>query len=1084
MIKIIFSMLMFVIVHAPISSIAAMSGQQKEVRGTVTDEQGSPLSGVSVLVQGTTQGTTTNKDGYFVLQGLSSRSVLTFRSVGYTSQDIVIGELSQINVLLKLDTEALDEVVVVGFGKQKKETVTGSIVSVDSKQLVETPVANLSSALVGRVAGISYTQASGEPGNNATTIRIRGVGTLNSGGQEPLVIIDGIQSTFSVMNAIDANEVENISILKDASATAVYGVRGANGVIIVTTRRGKLGTPKLNFSSSLGFTQLASRVKMLGSYDYALFRNEAIRSDNDASFDRFLFSDDELWKFQNNRDYTPAEVNALNLTDAQRSALLESPALYYSSHDYFEEQFGGMGPQQQYNLNISGGNERVRYFSSLGYFDQKGVLRNTNYGDADVNSKYDRYNFRSNYDIDATKNLKVTVDIAGQFVTSGGILGSSQDGDITGNYSRHKAMLGSIYSSSPFSGPGIVDGHLVTSFANNNNPLQSKGAGGYSPTATLLGRPYLTRAQSNLNANVKLVHTLDYLIEGLNISGTVSYNNSYNKGIYRQRSIPGYMAARNQADPSEILFFGGVQNPDELRDNYGNGKWRRLYMESAINYANRFGRHSVTGLILANAQRTYDPGLRFQVPSGLMGLATRGTYNYSERYLAELNIGYNGSENFPEGKRFGIFPAYSLGWVASNESFFKKNDWVTWVKIRGSYGEVGNDQIGGRRFLYLPSTWGYSGNYAYGGYFFGNSNGSSRDPFYTGAVESTIGNPNVTWERAKKSNIALEMNFFKNKLSFIGDIFREERDNILWQLGTIPGIVGGDLPPANIGKVSNRGYEFQLGWADRVGEFQYGIRGNMSYARNKIEYMDEPPYPHAWMNQTGYSIGQYKGLQNDGFYNTAEEAAKHINSTVDGNRVQAGDLRYKDANGDNFIDTKDHVPIGHTNLPRYTFGANLDFSYKGFSLSALFTGSAEGSFMISGFYLMNPFYMTNGAAFNFQYEDRWTPEKVAQGISPGYPRASLRNYSNINGQTSDFWLRSSDHIRLKNVEVGYTFSKLGILKRSGLDAIRVYANGNNLITWSGLMEGIDPEQQQGGGASEGYLYPMTRIYNFGLTIQF
>jgi len=1085
MIKMLLPMLAIALLY-PSFSIAATYAhvEQRVINGTVTDEQGMPIAGVSVLVKGTGQGTTTDAEGRYQLSGLGNDAVLTFSYIGYQRQEIPVGNQTTIHVTLQTDSEALEEVVVVGFGTQKKETVTGAIVSVDSKALVQTPVANVSNALVGRIAGLSSTQGSGEPGNNAATIRIRGIGTLNSGGQEPLVIIDGVQSTFAIMNAIDANEIENVSVLKDASATAVYGVRGANGVIIITTKRGRTGAPSLNFSANVGLTKLASRVAMLGSYDYAVFRNEAIRNDGDPSFERFLFTDDELWKFQHNRDFTPAEVQAMNLTPDQQAALLESPAIYYTSHDYFEEQFGGVGPQQQYNLNLSGGGEGIRYFSSVGYFSQDGVFRNTDYGGADVNSRYKRYNFRSNFDVDATRNIKITVDIAGQFANSGGILGNPQDGDITGDYSRHKAMLGLIYASPPFSGPGIVDDHLVTSFVNNTNPLQAKGASGFSPVAGLLTRPYLSRMQTNLNANVKLVHTLDYLTDGLSLSGTISYNGDYDKGVYRQRSIPQYVATRNPDNPGEVLFLGGAQGPDQLTDNYRNSKWRRLYMESALNYSKQLERHMVTGLVLFNAQRTYDPGLRFQVPSGLMGLAARATYNYDERYLAELNIGYNGSENFPEGNRFGFFPAYSLGWVATNEPFFPKNDWVTLVKVRGSYGEVGNDQIGGRRFLYLPSTWGYGGNYVYGGYRFGDSNGSSLDPFYPGATESSIGNPNVTWERARKTNLALELGFLRNRLTFTGDLFMEERDNILWQLGTVPGIVGGDLPPANIGRVSNRGYELQLGWADAIGAFQYSIRGNVSYARNKIAYMDEPPFPYPWMNETGYSIGQYKGLETNGFYNTEEEAANHPNSTIDGNRVQPGDLRYVDANGDNFIDSRDHVPIGYANLPRYTFGANFDFSYKGFGLSALFSGSAEGSFMMSGFYLMNPFYQTHNAAFAFQYEGRWTPEKAAQGIEPTFPRASLRTYSSINGQPSDFWLKSTDHIRLKNVEVSYTFSNLGILAKSGLSGMRIYANGNNLLTWSSLIDGIDPEQQDSGGANTGYLYPMTRIFNFGVNIQF
>jgi TonB-linked SusC/RagA family outer membrane protein len=406
------------------------------------------------------------------------------------------------------------------------------------------------------------------------------------------------------------------------------------------------------------------------------------------------------------------------------------------------------------------------------------------------------------------------------------------------------------------------------------------------------------------------------------------------------------------------------------------------------------------------------------------------------------------------------------------------------LKIRGSYGEVGNDQIGGRRYLYLPSTWGYGGNYAFGGYYFGNTNGGSQDPYYTGATENTVGNPDVTWERARKVNFGMEANFFKNRLSFVGDIFSEKRDNILWALGTIPGTVGANLPPANIGKVSNKGYELQAGWDDKIGDFVYSIKGNVSYARNKIEFMDEPSYPYEWMNTTGFSIGQYKGLKTNGFYNTQEEAANHPYSNIDGNKVQAGDIRYIDISGDGVIDSRDNAPIGYSNLPRYAFGTTLSLDYKGFSLSVVFTGTAQGSILMTDFYMLNPFYHTNGSAMAWQYEGRWTPEKAAAGITPTFPRASLRTYSTQNGVRSDFWLKSTDHIRLKNVEIGYTFSKLGQLQKIGAKGIRLFANANNLYTWSHLIDGFDPEQQDSGGAGSGYLYPMTRIFNFGMNVQF
>ena len=1056
------------------------------VTGSVLDAKtGESLVGVSIRIEGTSNGVITDVNGKFTLKIPNPNVVLVFTSVGYDAQHIELKGQLVLDIRLIPSLAKLDEVVVVGYGTQKKETVTGSISSVDSKELVQTPVSNISNALVGRIPGLTAMQSSGEPGDNAATILIRGVGTLNTSGQSPLVIVDGVQSSFTILNAIDANEIGNISVLKDASATAVYGVRGANGVIILTTKRGVTGRPKINFTSTFGLTQLTSNLKMLGSYEYALYRNEAIRTDGDISYNTSLFTDDDIWKFQNNRDYTPAEVAAMNISPEKKTTLLASPALYYGSHDYFKEQYGGTAPQQQYNLNISGGSEKVRYFTSLGYFSQAGEFNNSDYGGANLNSFYKRYNFRSNYDIDVLKNLKITADLSGQFATNGGVLGNVADGNITQSYSRHKAMMVALLDGTPFVGPGIVDGKLISGFISNSNPIGSRGGGGFSPITNFLSRPYLTTLNTNLNANIKITHTLDYLTKGLSVTGTVSYNDTYVKGVYRSQPVPQYTVTRNPADPTQLLFYGGSIGATGITDNYNDNKRRQEYYELATNYSRDFGKHTITGLILVNAQKIYDPSLRFNVPSGLLGSAARATYSYNQRYFAEVDMGYNGSENFPVGKRYGLFPAYSAGWIISNESFFPKNNLITRLKLRGSYGEVGNDQIGGQRFLYLPSTWGYGSNSAYGVYSFGNTNGGSLDPTYIGAYETSVGNPIVTWERAKKANIGLEMNFLKNRLTFVGDIFQEKRDNILWNLGTIPATVGATLPPANIGKVTNHGYEIQLGWADRIGNVDYSISGSVSYANNKIDYMDEPAYPYAWMNTTGFCLGQFKGLSSEGLYNTAEEAINRPYSSTDGNKVQPGDIRYVDINGDGMIDAQDKVPIGYTNSPRYSFNSTIIVGYKGFSISMLFIGTAQGSMPLTSFYITNPFYMTSGAAEQFQYDGRWTPEKAAQGIPATFPRASLRTYSTQNAASfSDFWLKSTDFIRLKNIEVSYMFSKIGFLKRAGINGLRLFFNGNNIYTWTKLMDGLDPEQQNSGGASDGYLYPMTRIYNFGVNIQF
>ncbi len=1060
--------------------------QPAQVSGKVTDKEGMPLVGVGVAVKGSLQATSTDQEGLFTLSLPNpSSAVLVFSYVGYLPVELTVNGRSRVEVVLLQDELALEEVVVVGFGVQKKETVTGSISSVSTKELVRSPVANISNALVGRVPGVTATQSSGEPGDDASTLRIRGMATLNWDGQDPLVVIDGIQSNFGVLNAMDANEIENISVLKDASATAVYGVRGANGVIIVTTRRGRVGKPQFNFTANLGTSHLATKLKMLESYEYALFRNEAIESDRDRAAQSFRFTDEDLWKFYHGRDFTPTEIEDMNISAEQKEALANSPAIYYVSRDFFDEIFGEQAGQQQYNLNISGGTEATKYFASLGYFSQNGVFRNANYGGTDVNSGFKRYNLRSNFDVDVAKNLKLTVGIGGQFADRRGIVGSEQDGPITSAYSRHKAMLVGIFSSSPFVGPGLIDGKLVSGFVGyGNNPIEEKGSWGGSPVTSLLARGIVESYTSNLNADVKAIHTMDYLLDGLSLSGTVSYYDTYVTGKLIHNSIPMYGIMREPTDPAEVLFIGGTVGPTFAEDRFGNYKSRQFYVESALNYANRFGDHAVSGLVLFNAQRHYNPNLLFNVPEGLMGIASRFTYNFKERYLAEFNMGYNGSENFPEDKRFGFFPAVSGGWVISNESFFPENDWVNLVKFRGSYGEVGNDRLAGRRFLYLPSTWG-TGDWF--GYHFGDSNGGTRDPLYGGAYESTVGNPNVTWERARKTNLAIELGLFKNRLTFTGDYFTENRDNILWSLGTVPGIVAADLPPANIGEVSNRGFELQLGWMDQAGDFRYGVRGSLSYARNRIEFMDEPLFPYDWMNTTGFQLGQFKGWKSAGFYDSDAEAYNRPYSSIDGNRVQAGDIRYVDIDGDGKLDINDNVPVGYGNLPRMAFNGTVNVGYKGFDIVALFIGTDQGSLRIDGGganYLLHPFYMNNGAAFQFQYDGHWTPEKVANGETPTYPRASLRTSNTINGVASDFWVSSTRFVRLKNVEAGYLFDGAWV-KRMGLSGLRVYANGNNLYTWnSTLIDGFDPEQQQTGSSAYGYVYPMMRVFNFGAQIQF
>jgi TonB-linked SusC/RagA family outer membrane protein len=1074
-----------------LASLPSHAQDAIKIQGKITGKNGEALPHVTITAFEQNLSQVSDSIGRFSFT-IPAGTTLQFSYVGYLSKTVKVNKATTLTVRLEENSGyQLNDVVVVGYGKQKSPTVTGAVGVISGKDLTQTPVANITNMLIGRTAGVSGIQATGEPGLNTTTIRIRGIATLN--GQDPLIVIDGIQQPaeqpFVILNSMDANEIESISILKDASATAVYGIRGANGVIIVTTKRGKLNKPQFGFTANQGFTKASSLFQTLNSYQFALLRNEAIlnaQASGDRSFDNIMFTDKELWKFQNNRDYTPEEVDAMsNLTGEQKEALKNSPALYYSSHNYYKEQFGGVGKQQQYNLNVSGGTDRVKYFTSLGYFQQEGILSNTSYGGADNNPIYKRYNFRSNFDIDVTKNWQLSFNLGGQ----SGVSRVPGAGTTSSDFAnRYQAIIQNILENSPFSGPGIVDGKLVTGFiglgGDPTNPLGLKGGTGYTPLAQLLTYGFRTTYTTTLNSVAKLRHIMDYITPGLEAHASVAYDDNYTKGFSQLNSIPQYSALRDPANPNNIIFVGGQVVPAATADNLGNSSWRKLYIETAINYSHSFGDHNVSALILGNAQRYISNDQAFNTPSGLMGLVGRATYNFRERYLLEFNLGINGTENFAPEQRFGYFPAISGGWILSNESFFPQNKWLTWVKFRGSYGEVGNDQINKRRYLYLPNTWTTNA----GGYWFGNSNGSVSNPSYSGATESTLGNPDVTWERARKINISSELKFINNKLSVTTSVFQEKRNNILVTSGVIPanyGVPQNSTPPLNLGRVSNKGYEIEGAWNDEIGRLSYHIKGSYSFARNKIEYQAEAPFPYEWMNVTGFSIGQYKGLITDGFYNTTHELNNRPFNKYSAN-ARLGDLKYRDVTGDGIIDEKDQVPIGYSNLPQVAYNLTVGFSYRGFDCSALFIGTAKGSFPQSGYILSSPFAKNVGEVLQYAYDGRWTAEKYANGEPIYYPAISFSGGQANNNPLSSFWLKNSDFKRLKNLELGYTFLQdAPLIKRTGIRSIRLYVNGNNLFTWDEeVLKGIDPEQADVGKNNMGYLYPLTRTFNAGLNIQF
>ena len=1085
-------MTLFLVVIGGLTS--SLNAQNRTVSGVVKDDSGEALMGAFVVQEGTSNGVSTDLDGRYTIT-LPDKSVnLQFQFIGYVTKTVTVPANQHVlDVVLATDANLMDEVVVTAFATQKKINVTGAISSVNGSDILSTPVANVSNALLGNTPGVSGLQTSGEPGRNSADIFVRGVSTY--GSSTPLIIIDGVEQAseqaFAEFNAMDPNEIQGISILKDAASTAVYGVRGANGVIIVTTRRGNEGKPTINFSANYGLTQAANLQEGTTAYEYALFRNEAIRNEQKAypgneGLSAYIYDDYDLWKFKNNRDFTPQEVQAMtNLSDAQKKALMDSPALYYASHDLYKEQFNKVAPHYQDNLNVAGGTDRVKYFVSFGYFRQEGITNSVKYYDADTQSVFNRYNFRSNIDVKILRNLTLSINTAGQF---GETRGPGNGADPYDLGARYKIIMQYIYDCNPFIAPGIVDGHLISGFAGiagtPQNPLASKtnsSIGNQNAVYNLLTSGSATIYNSLLDNSIKLNHEMDYLLKGLNVHATVSYQGNYNRYVKYTPSIPSYTIQRNADDPNIFDFFGGSMGAGSF-SSWGYSNWNKFYVDAGIDWAGSFNKHNVSALFLGKASKYTMPSDSYHVPSGIMGFVGRVTYNYDDRYMAEVNVGYNGTEQFAEGMRFGLFPAFSAGWVPTNEPWFPKNNIFTFAKIRASYGEVGNDRLGGsRRYYYLPNTY----NLNQGGYYLGNSNGSSQNTYFYGATEGNLGNPSITWERAKKTDIGIETKFFSNRLSIDFDWFYENRSNILTTLGIIPiiyGVDSGSVPPANVGITTNKGYELVLNWSDKKGDFIYSIGGDLSYSRNKIIYKAEASNPYYWMNATGFAIGQRFGLVSDGLFNTAEELANRPYNTYTSNAATLGDIRYKDLDGDGLINQNDIAPIGYPNYAQYHFNVKLHFGWKGLDLKLLFTGSANGSYYLSPGYTI-PFYKNAGNAWKWQYDGRWTEEKYLAGEEISYPRATYSaTTAHNNYLTSDYWMVSTNHFKLKNVELGYTFDLSNKGKRNIVQACRIFANANNVYTFKNALTkyGIDPETTDGST----YVYPLTRVFTFGLSLRF
>lgn len=658
---------LFSVLCLSLLSLPVFAQTKITVSGVVTDSSGQPVPGVTVWAPALNVASLTEPDGSYSITLTSDRVEIHFDCMGYVSQTFIVTGSRGLNVSLADEAMVLENAVVVGYGTQRKETVTGSVTAVATKDLLQSPQANISNALAGRMPGLLAVQRSGEPGKDASTLRIRGVGTF-AGGQDPLIMVDGIES--SNYNNIDPNEIESVSILKDASATAVYGVRGANGVLLITTKRGQVGKPKVSLSTNVALSNFPFLRENMNSYEYAKSLNEAY------AYDSYITGN-------YTQRYTDAQV--------EKYRTGEDPILY-PSIDWYDYLLKKVSTQSQSNLNIRGGTEKVKYFFSLGYFTQDGMLKTDVIPhDYDNQIRYRRYNFRSNFDINITKNLETSIDL------------STQMDDSRGPNWDTPLLMDMLSSVPPNRSPGVIDGHVVTLSEITNdtwNPIGVYNNGWH--------RDY----GNTLNGSVRLNYKMDYLLPGLKLRGAVSYKN-YNLNIRKYEVSNVTYDARQTADGIVYVPSG---DPTPVRNGSSTSKNRRLYMEAGIEYSHRFGKHDVGGLVLYNQSKYYDPSLAFLVPNGYQGIVGRVTYGFDGKYLAEFDMGYNGTENFAKGRRFGFFPSGSAGWVVTDEKFIPKNDVLTFLKFRASYGVVGNDKIGGDRFLYRPTSYSYyNGAYYFGG---------------------------------------------------------------------------------------------------------------------------------------------------------------------------------------------------------------------------------------------------------------------------------------------------------------------------------------------------------------------------------
>ncbi|MCW9706482.1 SusC/RagA family TonB-linked outer membrane protein [Fodinibius salsisoli] len=1000
------------------------------ISGVVTDAQsGETIPGVNILVKGTSIGASTNATGEFTLDAPALTDTLIVSFIGYQTQEVPIDGRTELEISLLPGTITGDELVVVGYGEQREISLIGSQSSLANEQVGELKQSSgsLTNSLAGRLSGVVGVQRSGLPGSDASDIWIRGISTF--GDSSPLVMVDGVERP---MNSLNPEDIQSLTILKDASATAVYGTRGANGVILIETKEGMDGKPSINVDYYQGVTELTRVPELADGPTYMRLANEA----NTTRGGNPIYTDEDI---QNTIDGTNS--------------------LLYPNVDWMGTVFNDYGQNRQFNANVSGGSESTQYYLSLSYYDENGLLVNSDSSDYNTNSNYKKYNLQSNVTLDVTPTTKAKLGIGG-YLEDRQYPAGDPDNPIDG--------VGRVFNQalevSPVAYPIMYPGGLV--------PGRNPNGGERNPYADATNRGYTDQFNSQLFSNLELTQDLGTLIQGLSLKGVFGFDtNSLNRVIRGKRPNTYYI---NPSDPYDVdgsyyynLTYEGNNTLGYDRRNSGG---REYYLQGSLNYQNDFGsRHQVSGVLVysqLDEQNAFAGDFTASIPHREQSLALRGTYSYDDRYFFEANFGYSGSENFARENRYGFFPSAGVGWVISNEEFFEPlSGAIDFFKIRYSDGFVGASGTDGRRFAYLTLLESYGNAYYYG------LNRSGRN----GINVSEYG-VDVRWSESRKQDLGIEIRTLQDQLSLTVDFFKERREGIFLRRTSIPNFVGLTSDPyGNLGVIENKGFDGQLKFNGRLSQdFNLGIQAQFTYNKDTIVENDQPPQPYPWMDRRGNNLLAIYGYEAVGLFESQEEIDDHAQQF---GQVLPGDIKYKDLNGDGVINAFDRKKIARGDVPYLTLGSGITLGYKAFDLQAFFQAQFGSEDQING-YGIHPFQGGGGRGNIYAIAtDRWTEENPDPNAF--YPRLAYGEAQNNNNfQTSSYWTRKFDFIRMKEVEFGYTLP-VSMTTGTALKSARIYFRGRNLLTFS-EFDLWDPELNTTNGSA----YPNTKVYAIGLDIQF